>query len=405
MEEQHPTCVEAVHAKPSRAGGVVALVGGALGAVSVALACRAAADMRYFAAGDDAPAGSREVRDLFVDGAAWRGLGFLVAGLALGLVAALAALIGRRATVGKLGLVLAGLVVAGDVGAFVVYRDAPVQALPNAADRKAEAAREAVAKVTPAELAWMLGHRLALSSLGRGRAPDAIVDRVFASARETGDALGVRLPPPPVAGATRAESGANAVHYLLRIAGPETTAWIEAQHGARAARLFDLAVRLRVLALLYEPGDDGSRGLAQTLVGHAVGAELPLDLLDGLTNAVARRADFAIVEEEIVWSEEAIGATVAGRPRPARPDSLASSVPTEKPASAPLARPVAVVSAPSSRPAPPHASPTPPRPPASSSAPSSSTDTDPRRERAFRIVPKNEARKSSDADRYVLTIE
>jgi hypothetical protein len=281
----------------SGAPGIIGIVFAVLGAGPLGLAIYNLHQAQRLAVDLDMP---KWIRGVAVDANMNRILVFGGAAGFLALVGLVLGLVGRRATAGKIALVLAGLVVAGtayaQIGRATFDGKLPdgqyERDEPKSDDRRSErdAPRDkgpsanAVPEVTGAPIvnskqgAFRLGRELGLAALGRARGQQQVGNRLFASAELTAKGLGVTLPLPPVVGSDQTANSADALHYLLDTAGKPVATALSAKHSPAHAAAFELGIKLNLLNLLYLPDDELGRGLGAACerLGQRVGVSASL---------------------------------------------------------------------------------------------------------------------------------
>jgi hypothetical protein len=214
---------------------------------------------------------------------------------------------GRRAPVGVVGMVLAGLVlVASGYSHAMALTHGPVEP-----DPAAEAAAEGkLATLSPDPLdaaatpihnprhgAFLLGQRLGMGVLAAAQGVDT--NEIVARAREIAGGLGAKVPEPPIFGGDRAENGADAIHYLLDTAGKPVWQQLSKKHGEKVGALFELGLKLQMLRLLH--GDaEMAAGLVESCrrLGDKGGvAKKTMD--DGLVDLASGKADDVQLEIDV----------------------------------------------------------------------------------------------------------
>jgi len=150
------------------------------------------------------------------------------------------------------------------------------------------------------ERVWELGGKLSLAALGAANgAPAASVDRVFQSAKEIATSLGVDLPPLPERSLDKAKAQADVLGYLLRDAGAPIAEKLGSTYGADHAALFEVAVKSNLLLLLYSPGEQEGKTIADVIRRRAPDAKLPEQLWRDVPAKVAAGAYFDDVKTAV----------------------------------------------------------------------------------------------------------
>jgi hypothetical protein len=150
------------------------------------------------------------------------------------------------------------------------------------------------------ERAWELGGKLSLAALGAANgAPAASVDRVFQNAKEIGAGLGVDLPPLPVRSLDKSKAQADTLDYLLKQAGSPIAEKLGASYGADHAALFEVAVKSNLLLMLYSPGEQEGKTIAELIRKRAPDAKLPEELWRDVPTKIAAGAYFDDVKKAV----------------------------------------------------------------------------------------------------------
>ena len=163
----------------------------------------------------------------------------------------------------------------------------------------AAAPRQAPAPSTR-ERVWELGGKLSLAALGAANgAPAASVDRVFQSAKEIGASLGVDVPPLPERSLDKSKASADALGYLLRQAGAPIAEKLGSTYGADHSALFEVAIKSNLLLLLYSPGEQEGKTIADVIRKRAPDARLREELWRDVPAKIAAGASFDDVKNAV----------------------------------------------------------------------------------------------------------
>jgi hypothetical protein len=277
--------------------------------------------------------------------------GGAAAGLAV--VALILGLVGRRAVAGKVGLVFAGLLVAGSAYAQVGRATFDATYPPGKyeedeeQDKKRDQGRDTESKApsmtetdTPIanskQGAFRLGRQLGLAALGRARGAKAADDRVFAKAEKTAKDLGVSLPQPPVVGSDETANSAEAIHYLLDVAGKPIGSTLASKHSPAHAAAFELGMKLTLLNLLYLPDDDLGQGLGSVCERLSIKAGVSDAAIRPLITKIRANASQSAVGDTAVTVGDAIDrelSTAPASPPPGagQPGSKSAPKPARRP--------------------------------------------------------------------------
>ena len=147
------------------------------------------------------------------------------------------------------------------------------------------------------QMAYHLGKNLGLAAIGHGQnAPKTAVDGVFRKAEIIGRAPGAAVPPLPAKTGVKAKDSAAALGYLLRGAGKPLLALIKVKHGVKAAALFDMAVKVCILALIYTPGDSLGASAAVGIERAAIKGGVPATIWGPLITKVRAKSPYPVVK-------------------------------------------------------------------------------------------------------------
>jgi hypothetical protein len=304
--------------RPSRVGGIVALIFGALSAACVVVTFRRTEEM-YYLASTQSPM-PHFMRQDFLSSTTFVGGIALLAATAMTFVALLSAVLGRRALVGKISLGVVGLVIVAEAVAWPRFTNAPRTAEMTPAERRGERRGAAppsnapgmIGKYTTRQVTWTFGRKLSLAALARTNPrTSAAAQGERASAETLARALETTVPSFPALQGGKAKDTAAAIHYLLETAGKPIALHLRIKFGQDHAALFELAVKAQLLSVLYSPGDETSKGLASSLERLASRAELPAEVVAPVVKAVRQRASEAVVTKELERMEAAIQVKVA----------------------------------------------------------------------------------------------
>jgi hypothetical protein len=167
-------------------------------------------------------------------------------------------------------------------------RRLPLAAAIVAALAAAAAAPAQTPEPSTRERVWELGGKLSLAALGAANgAPAASVDRVFQSAKQIGTSLGIDVPALPERSLDKSKANADALHYLLREAGAPIAEKLGSTYGADHSALFEVAIKSNLLLLLYNPGEQEGKTIAEVIRKRAPDAKLP----EGLWHDVPAKID------------------------------------------------------------------------------------------------------------------
>jgi hypothetical protein len=232
-----------------------------------------------------------------------------------GLVALLLGILGRRAVVGKIAIVFAGLLVAGSAYAHTMrMTHAPVE--PDEKDSTTAAAPEG-GFVLPEEAevpakntkhaAFLLGRKLGLGVLARadGINADKQLDRARALAKD----LGATVPELPTLSGNHIEDGADGLHYLLDVAGKPMWKDIAKKQDEKHGVLFELGIKLQILRMMHADPELCS-GLIETAGRLAGKAALPKAVLVSLADVSGDVPDEK-AQAAITTAEQAIEAEIS----------------------------------------------------------------------------------------------
>ena len=177
------------------------------------------------------------------------------------------------------------------LAAFVAALAATAVAAPAQAPAAAASTRERV---------WELGGKLSFAALGAANgAPAASVDRVFQSAKELAAGLGVDIPPLPERSLDVAKAQADALGYLLKDAGAPVAQKLGSTYGADHSALFEVAVKSNLLLMLYSPGEQEGKTIADLIRRRAPDAKLPEELWRDVPTKIAAGAYFDDVKSAV----------------------------------------------------------------------------------------------------------
>jgi hypothetical protein len=147
---------------------------------------------------------------------------------------------------------------------------------------------------------WELGGKLSLAALGAANgAPAASVDRVFQSAKELAAGLGVDVPPLPERSLDKSKANADALGYLLKDAGAPIAEKLGSTYGADLSALFEVAVKSNLLLMLYSPGEQEGKTIADLIRRRAPDAKLPEELWRDVPTKIAAGAYFDDVKSAV----------------------------------------------------------------------------------------------------------
>lgn len=321
-------------ARPARAApGVIAIILSVVAVGPLGLAVFNLEQATRLAVDPELP---KWIRAVAVDANMNRVLVFGAAAGACALVALVLGLVGRRATAGKIGLALAGLLFAGtayaEIGRFAFDAKLPPGNLDADADdargkahdsaRKDEGALPAPSAeapvANPRHGAFRLGRQVGLAALGRARGEAAAADRLFARAQQHAKDLGVTLRPLPVLSGDETKDTAEALHYLLDTVGKPVASTLSSKHGPAHAAAFELGIKLNVVNLLYLPEDKLGQGLGITCDKLAQSAGLSPSTMDPLLSKIRANASQDAVGNAALSVGDAIDRELATAP-PAPP--------------------------------------------------------------------------------------
>lgn len=146
-------------------------------------------------------------------------------------------------------------------------------------------------------IAWVLGTKLGIAAVAReaGADPQAI-DNMLQSADLLAEALGTTVPEMPQAPDQQTtEFTAEILGYLLNDIEPIAQHLLQ-QQDRRSADLFEIAIKSSLLAIVYAPGDDMGRTIADVIEARAKRAELADDLWQPLVQAIRSDASYEQVK-------------------------------------------------------------------------------------------------------------
>jgi hypothetical protein len=172
--------------------------------------------------------------------------------------------------------------------------------------------------------------------LGRARGAKAAGDRVFSKAEKTAKDLGVTLPQPPVVGTDETANSADAIHYLLDVAGKPIATSLTSKHGAAHAAAFELGVKLNLLNLLYLPDDELGQGLGSVCERLSIKAGVSDAAIRPLISKIRANASQSAVGDTAMSVGDAIDrelSTAPATPPPGggKPGSRPSPRPAPRP--------------------------------------------------------------------------
>lgn len=168
-------------------------------------------------------------------------------------------------------------------------------------------------KITDARLAWGLGAKLSLTALGHGRGVSKdVVGRMMKKCAVLAKALGTTVPPLPSRTGQKAKDTAAAMHYLMATAGRPITRHLAAKDPKLGA-LFELAIKLRVMSMMYSGGKGDRMGvsMAKIVPSRAKRAGLPDALTKPLLDLVTAGASQAKVQAAVQKLFQSVDAHLA----------------------------------------------------------------------------------------------
>jgi hypothetical protein len=150
---------------------------------------------------------------------------------------------------------------------------------------------DAQGKATTKGGAWILGDNLSLAALLYNQgASDEMVGHFLTRAKKIAEIFGVEIKPFPAKASTTAQSSADIIHYLIKGDGAEVGVALSRKYDEEHGILFEVAVKSNLLILLYEPGDNLGKTIAEVIRTRLQSINLPENLWGGVVTLVNDKA-------------------------------------------------------------------------------------------------------------------
>ena len=148
--------------------------------------------------------------------------------------------------------------------------------------------------------AWLLGDNLSLAALLYNQgAPQDTVDRFLGKAKKIADIFGVQVKPFPAKAGGSASSSADMIHYLIAGDGAAIGAALARKYNEAHGVLFEVAVKSNLLILLYAPGDNLGRSIAEVIKSRLTSIHLPQNLWLNVVTLVNNKGEVDAVKEAV----------------------------------------------------------------------------------------------------------
>jgi hypothetical protein len=148
--------------------------------------------------------------------------------------------------------------------------------------------------------AWLLGDNLSIAALLYNQgAPQDTVDRFLSKAKKIADIFGLEVKPFPAKAGTSSASSADMIHYLIAGDGAALGAGLARKYNDAHGVLFEVAVKSNLLILLYSPGDDLGRSIANVIKSRLTSIHLPENLWSNLVTLVNDKGEVDTVKEAV----------------------------------------------------------------------------------------------------------
>lgn len=148
--------------------------------------------------------------------------------------------------------------------------------------------------------AWLLGDDLSLAALLYNQgAPTDAVDHFLSKAQMLAKVFGVEIKPFPAKSANSAEASSDIVHYLIQGDGALIGATLAQKYDDEHRILFDVSVKSNLLFLLYGPGDDIGKSIADFIKSKLSEIKLPEKLWINVVTSVENGSPVDAVKDAV----------------------------------------------------------------------------------------------------------
>jgi hypothetical protein len=148
--------------------------------------------------------------------------------------------------------------------------------------------------------AWLLGDNLSLAALLYNQGADpAMIDRFLSKAKKLADIFGLEIKPFPAKAGSSSASTADMIHYLIAGDGAALGAALARKYGDAHGVLFEVSVKSNLLILLYAPGDDLGRSIAEVIKSRLTSIQLSENLWIGVVNLVNNKGSVDDVKQAV----------------------------------------------------------------------------------------------------------
>lgn len=160
------------------------------------------------------------------------------------------------------------------------------------------------------QIAWVLGSKLSAAALVyNAKGPNEFSTDLIQRSKIMADALGTVIPPFPDKTGNTTKDSAAILFYILNSAGKSIGNDLRNTHGKDHAVLFELAMKSRLLMLLYFPGSD--EGIGQVIEDRAKRVGLPEHLWKPVVDSITARASQDDVKRAVGKMHQDIDAYLA----------------------------------------------------------------------------------------------
>lgn len=163
-------------------------------------------------------------------------------------------------------------------------------------------------------LAWELGSRLSLAAIGYNEGASLeTVKSMIKDVRPVAKFFGAEIPSLPTKTGQFSKDSAEILNYILNTVGDNIGSKIASLYPNDHLCLFEVALKSNILLLIYGPGDDISKAIANVIRERAPSAKIPLHIWRSVVNKIESQASYEEVKEAVVRMHEEVGHLFASK--------------------------------------------------------------------------------------------
>ena len=155
-------------------------------------------------------------------------------------------------------------------------------------------------------LAWRLGSRLSIAALAYDRGSSEYAYKIVKKYQPVAELFHSKIPDFPTKTGKQSMDTAKILYYLLNTVQDSIGKNISAYYPRDHYLLFQIAIRTNILLIMYQPGSELSRTMADVIINYAPHAGLPYRLWSPVVKNIERHASHSELKNSVIQMQEAV---------------------------------------------------------------------------------------------------